>query len=138
LASAGYIVSDGVFGDFELEIEDCMDRPADTGIMVRATAFGAQGFQVLVRHRKCGSIGGFYGNGTRGFHALSYSVDARYDEDGRPTRQVLEDPPTTLEPATEAKRSLLRYSAPATVFFSVCGGRPGTRSVSADKETSPC
>ncbi len=120
LGLGAYIVSEDVFGDFELEIEACMDRPADTGIMVRGTALGAQGFQVLVDHRKSDNIGGFYGNGTDGFHALSYNVDARYDEDGRPTGLVREDRPT----ATEAKRSLLRYSAPATVFFWVCGGRP--------------
>jgi hypothetical protein len=73
----GYLVSEEVFGDFELEIDAWPDWPADTGIMLRVTALGSQGFQVLVDHRKSGGIGGFYGNGIGGFHALSYNVDAR-------------------------------------------------------------
>ena len=41
----GYLVSEDVFGDFELAIDVWPDWPADTGIMVRATAMGSQGFQ---------------------------------------------------------------------------------------------
>jgi hypothetical protein len=114
----GYLVSEEVFGDFELEIDAWPDWPADTGIMLRVTALGSQGFQVLVDHRKSGGIGGFYGNGIGGFHALSYNVDARYDETGQPTGVVLEDPAGTLEPVTKDKHALLRFSAPPEDFFS--------------------
>ena len=31
-----------------------------------------------------GSIGGFYGNGTGGFHAVPFAIDAAYDSAGRP------------------------------------------------------
>jgi hypothetical protein len=79
---------------------------------------GFQGFQVLLDHTKSGGIGGFYGNGIGGFHALSYNVDADYDEDGRPTRLVLEDPTGTLEPVTESKRCLLQFAALSAAFFS--------------------
>jgi hypothetical protein len=114
----GYLVSEDVFGGFELELEAWPDWPADTGIMVRATPLGSQGFQILVDHRRSGGIGGFYGNGIGGFHALSYNVDARYGDDARPTGLVLEDPGTTLELVTDEKRSLLRFAAPPAVFFS--------------------
>lgn len=114
----GYLVSDEVFGDFVLEADVWPDWPADTGIMLRATPRGSQGFQVLVDHRKSGSIGGFYGNGIGGFHALSYGVDVLRGADGQPVGLVEEGPETTLEPITDEKRSLLSFSAPPSAFFS--------------------
>ena len=67
----GYLVSEQTFGDFELELEMNPDWPADTGIMLRRRpGEDWAGFQVLVDHRKSGSIGGFYGNGIGGFHAV--------------------------------------------------------------------
>jgi hypothetical protein len=113
----GYLVTDDVFGDFELLIEARPDWPADTGIMLRSTGRGSQGFQVLVDHRKSGGIGGFYGNGIGGFHALSYNVDVQYGPDGRPVALIEEDPTTTLEPVTDQKRRLLAFAAPAGAFF---------------------
>ena len=77
-----YIVSE-VFGDFALEIEACMDRPAATGIMLRATALGSQGFQVLVDHRKSDSIGGFTATGSMVFMP-KLQRRRSYDEAGRP------------------------------------------------------
>jgi hypothetical protein len=59
----GYLVSEEVFGDFELEIDAWPDWPADTGIMLRATALGSQGFQILVDHRKSGALVGFTASG---------------------------------------------------------------------------
>ena len=53
--------------------------------MVRATAVGSQGFQILLDHRKSGNIGGFYGNGIGGFHAIRFTLDAVTDAAGRPT-----------------------------------------------------
>ena len=113
----GYLVTDEVFGDFELLIEAWPDWPADTGIMVRSTGLGSQGFQVLLDHRKSGGIGGFYGNGTGGFHALSYNVDVRHGPDGQPEALIEEDAATTLEPVTEQKRQMLAFAAPPAVFF---------------------
>jgi hypothetical protein len=79
------------------------DWPADTGVMVRRRPDSWEGFQVLVDHRKSGSIGGFYGNGTGGFHAVPFLLDATYDNEGRPIGLIVEDPTTTLEPMTPDK-----------------------------------
>jgi hypothetical protein len=93
------------------------DWPADTGILLRATEDGTRGFQVLVDYRKSGSIGGFFGNGIGGFHALAFAVDVERDAAGTPVRLVEEDRATTLEPITPAKPALLSYAAPAADFF---------------------
>jgi len=113
----GYLVTEARYGDFELSFEVRPDWPADTGVLVRATAAGTQGFQVLVDHRRSGGIGGFYGNGTGGFHAVAYGVDVIRDASGAPTGLVQDDPATTLEPVTEQKRSMLSYAAPAEDFL---------------------
>ena len=59
-------MSDQTYADFELVLEMKPEWPADTGVMVRRRPETWEGFQVLVDHRKSGSIGGFYGNGTGG------------------------------------------------------------------------
>src|SRR5690242_19922938 len=103
----GYLVSDATFGDFELELEMNPDWPADTGVMLRRRPEAWEGFQVLVDHRKFGSIGGFFGNGVGGFHAIPYVLDVRHDASGTPVSLVVEDPATSVEPFTADKRSLL-------------------------------
>jgi Domain of Unknown Function (DUF1080) len=103
----GYLVTERQFGDFELELEMKHDWPADTGVMLRRRRDSWAGFQVLVDHRKSGSIGGFFGNGTGGFHAVPYVLDATHDDQGRITGLVLEDPATSLEPMTPDKPALL-------------------------------
>ena len=113
----GYIVSDGVYGDFELTFEAKPDWPADTGVLVRATNEGTRGFQILLDHRKSGNIGGFYGNGIGGFHAINFTLDAVYI-DGKPSGLALEDPATTLEPMTPDKPALLSYGASGSTFLS--------------------
>jgi hypothetical protein len=52
--------------------------------------------EVASTARVSGSIGGFYGNGTGGFHAVPFILDATYDSEGRPIGLVVEDPTTTL------------------------------------------
>ena len=103
----GYLVSDRTYGDFELTLEMNPDWPADTGVMLRRRPDSWAGFQVLVDHRKSGSIGGFFGNGTGGFHAVPYVLDARYDDAGRPVGLRIEDPDTSVEPMTPDKPALL-------------------------------
>ena len=56
----GYLVSDRTYGDFELTLQMRPDWPADTGVMLRRRPDSWAGFQVLVDHRKSGSIGGFF------------------------------------------------------------------------------
>jgi hypothetical protein len=115
----GYLLSDKVFADFELVFEARPDWPADTGLLVRTTARGSQGFQVLLDHRKSGAIGGFYGNGIGQFHAVSFNVDAVYNDAGNAAGLKIEDPETTLEPVTDIKRALLNYAIEPREFLRV-------------------
>lgn len=113
----GYLVSDETFGDFVLELEMWPDWPADTGVMLRRRDQTWEGFQVLVDHRKSGSIGGFYGNGVGGFHAVPFVLDVRDDEAGQRIALIEEDPSTSQEPITEEKRSLLTRAGSADSFL---------------------
>jgi hypothetical protein len=103
----GYLITERTFADFELVLEMNPDWPADTGVMLRRRADSWAGLQVLVDHRKSGSIGGFFGNGTGGFHAVPFILDAGYDSEGQPVGLVVEDPATTTEPMTPDKPALL-------------------------------
>jgi DNA-binding LacI/PurR family transcriptional regulator len=111
-----YLLTDETFGDFELSFEARPDWPADTGIILRATELGSQGYQVLLDHRKSGNIGGFYGNGIGRFHAINFNVDVARDR-GRPTGLRLEDPAKSIEPITDAKRALLTRAATGEQFL---------------------
>ncbi len=112
-----YLVSEEVFGDFELIYEARPDWPADTGVYVRASEDGCVGYQILLDHRKSGSIGGFYGNAIGGFHAINWNVDADLDADGNALRIKIEDPATTLEPITPDKPALLTYKISGQEFL---------------------
>lgn len=115
----GYLISEEVFGDFELVFEARPDWPADTGIMLRASSIATQGYQVLLDHRQSGNIGGFYGNGIGRFHAINFNIDARRDNSGAPVGLKSEDPATSIEPLTDQKRALLARAASADEFLSV-------------------
>jgi hypothetical protein len=115
----GYLVSDKEYGDFELMIDIKPDWPVDTGVLIRAAREGVPGIQVLVDHRKSGGIGGFYGNGLGGYHALPYAFDVKRDKDGKAIGLVSESPKTTNEPVTEEKKKLLAYAAPVDEFLSI-------------------
>ncbi|MDR1824155.1 MAG: DUF1080 domain-containing protein [Bifidobacteriaceae bacterium] len=112
-----YLLSDELFGDLELTYEMKPDWPADTGVLLRATDLGSQGLQVLCDHRKSGGIGGFYGNGIGGFHALAFNVDAVFDAAGTPVGIKVETPEETREPVTDAKKALLSYAATPEQFL---------------------
>lgn len=114
----GYLVSEQTFGDFELELEMNPDWPADTGIMIRRRpGEDWAGFQVLVDHRKSGSIGGFFGNGIGGFHAVPFVLDISVDDDGHPNGLIEEDPSTSLEPMTPDKAQLLSRAGDVQAFL---------------------
>lgn len=103
----GYLVSDRTYADFELALEMNPDWPADTGVMLRRRPDTWHGVQVLVDHRKSGSVGGFFGNGLGSFHAVPFVLDVDADASGTPTGLVVEDPATTLEPMTPDKPAML-------------------------------
>ena len=113
----GYLVSERQFGSFELTLEMKPDWPADTGVMIRSLVNPAVGIQVLVDHRRSGSIGGFYGNGVGGFHAIPFTITSTLGTDGHPNGLAEEDPNVSLEPATYLKRDLLRRSANGSSEF---------------------
>lgn len=113
----GYLVSERKFGDFELTLEANPDWPADTGIMVRKRAHSFHGIQILLDHRQSGSIGGFYGNGISGFHAVPYALDAIYDDSGVPVGLREDDPATSVEPMHQGKRGLLTYASDVNEFL---------------------
>ncbi len=114
----GYLLSEATFGDVELELEVRPDWPADTGVMLRRRPDSWEGFQVLVDHRRSGSIGGFFGNGLASFHAVPYALDVEVDPvTGAPVRLVEEDPATSLEPFTQAKRDLLDRAGDPAEFL---------------------
>jgi hypothetical protein len=113
----GYLVSDRVFGDFELQLEMKPDWPADTGVMLRRLPDDWAGFQVLVDHRKSGSIGGFFGNGVGSFHAVPFVIDVSVDAAGNPNGLVEEDPSTSLEPMTTDKVRLLTRAGDVHAFL---------------------
>lgn len=115
----GYLISERAFADFELRLEARPDWPADTGIMLRRSRDTWAGLQVLLDHRRSGSIGGFYGNGIAGFHAVPFALDVRLDADGRPVGLREDDPATSVEPFSSAKRALLTRAAMAEEFLAV-------------------
>ena len=115
----GYLVSEETYGDFELIVEANPDWPADTGIYLRKQPHTFHGIQVLVDHRKSGSIAGFYGNGIGGFHAVPSAIDARYDANGDAIGLGPDDPTTTLERFRDAKRDMLSAAASLDEFLAV-------------------
>jgi hypothetical protein len=112
----GFLVSEREFGDFELVLEAKPDWPADTGVLVRKRPHSWEGIQIVVDHRKSGSIGGFYGNGIGGFHAVSFAFDAELDQHGHVVRLKEDDPATSVEPLDD-KSDLLRYGVSAQEFL---------------------
>ncbi|CVI64091.1 DUF1080 domain-containing protein (plasmid) [Agrobacterium leguminum] len=114
----GYLVSEKTYGDFELIFEAKPDWPADTGIMLRKKPHTFHGLQVLLDHRQSGSIGGFYGNGIGGFHAVPFALDVVLDDVGKPIGLCQDDPKTSIEPFTRAKRDLLTESCSVEDFLS--------------------
>lgn len=95
-----YLVSDGTYGDFELELDAWPDWPVDTGIMLRANKIATLGLQVLVDYRPHGAVGGVYGNSLGGFLAAGFFLDG--DRDGFRASNLKEDfrsdSPTLIKP----------------------------------------
>jgi hypothetical protein len=113
----GYLITERAFGDVELRLEANPDWPADTGVMVRRRRDSWEGLQVLLDHRQSGSIGGFYGNGIGGFHAVPFALDAVRDATGQAIGLRGDDPATSVEPFSESKRAMLTTSAGLEAFL---------------------
>ncbi|MEV0601823.1 DUF1080 domain-containing protein [Streptomyces sp. NPDC050315] len=115
----GYLVSEESFGDFELVLEARPDWPADSGIMIRRRPHSWEGIQVLLDHRRSGSIGGYYGNGIGAFHAVPFALTAEVDDRGNAIGLREDDPETSVEPFSPEKRALLIRSAEVEEFLDV-------------------
>ncbi|MDE0264511.1 MAG: DUF1080 domain-containing protein [Bryobacterales bacterium] len=112
----GYLITDEKFDDFELSLEANPDWGVDTGIMIRATGLGSQGFQVLVDHREGGNIGSFYGNGIGGFNTRQFGFNAIKDTAGK----VVAMTPVAyrdLNPPADPGKSEATWSAGPEAFF---------------------
>ena len=112
----GYLITNERFADFELSLEANPDWGVDTGIMIRATGIGSQGFQVLVDHREDGNIGSFYGNGIGGFNTRQFGFRAKKDSAGNVvgmTPVAYED----LIPQPDPGKSGATWSAAPEAFF---------------------
>jgi hypothetical protein len=112
----GYLITDHEFGDFELRFEARPDWPADTGVMLRRRFDSWEGIQVLIDHRQSGSIGGYYGNGIGGFHAVPFALTRA---DGESGGLVVDDPATSVEPFAQSKADMLEYAATVEEFLAV-------------------
>jgi hypothetical protein len=108
-----YLVTDGAFSDFEIELEARPDWKTDTGVYVRTNAQGNVGFQACIDYRPHGAIGGYYGNGIGGFHACDYCFTGKVDKGGRLVELIPEKP---SEPLDATHRVPLDYSVPAAQF----------------------
>jgi hypothetical protein len=79
----GYLITEATFGDFEMTIDVNPDWSTDSGIMIRATSLGGQGFQVHMDYRMLGSVATFYGNGIGNWRARHYAFNPTRDDAGR-------------------------------------------------------
>ena len=112
----GYLITHEKFADFELSLEANPDWGVDTGVMLRATSIGSQGFQLLVDHRQGGNIGSFYGNGIGGFNTREFGFDAKRDSSGK----VVGMTPVAyraLSPQPDPGKSGATWSAGPEAFF---------------------
>jgi hypothetical protein len=109
-----YLITEKTFGDFELQLDVNPDWSVDSGIMIRATPIGGQGFQVHMDYRYRGSVGTFYGNGLGPFRARQYAYQAKFDAKGN---AIGLEP--CENPEAEAERKRLAWAAPPDTFFKV-------------------
>jgi hypothetical protein len=106
----GYLITEETFGDFELLIDVNPDWAVDSGIMIRATSLGGQGFQVHLDYRMLGSVATFFGNGIGNWRARHYAFNPKLDAGRRAIGLI-------REPAPEEEiRRLAWHSAPEEFF----------------------
>jgi hypothetical protein len=105
-----YLITEETFGDFELLIDVNPDWAVDSGIMLRATTLGGQGFQVHLDYRLLGSVATFFGNGIGNWRARHYAFNPKLDA-GRRAIGLIREP----APDEEIKK-LAWHSAPEAFF----------------------
>jgi hypothetical protein len=78
--NGGVVLSEGVYGDFLLELELHPDWGLDSGLFLRSTPEG-RCYQVMVDAYDGGSVGGIYGEGTGGFYQNNPAWTEHYKKD---------------------------------------------------------
>ena len=111
-----YLVSDGTFADFELDLEARADWRTDTGIYVRTNADGNTGFQVALDFRPHGALNGYYGNNTGRFHACDYCFTGVTNS---ANQLIALKPEKPSEPLDETQHVPLDYAPPAKDFLKI-------------------
>jgi hypothetical protein len=109
-ALGSYLITEETFGDFELLADVNPDWAVDSGIMVRATPIGGQGFQVHLDYRMLGSVATFFGNGIGNWRARHYAFNPKLDASRNAIGLIRE-----LAPDEEI-RKLAWHSAPEEFF----------------------
>ena len=109
-ALGAYLITEETFGDFELLADVNPDWAVDSGIMIRTTPIGGQGFQVHLDYRMLGSVGTFYGNGIGNWRARHYAFNPKLDASHNAIGLVREIAPD------EEIRKLAWHSAPEEFF----------------------
>ena len=105
-----YLITEETFGDFELLIDVNPDWAVDSGIMIRATSVGGQGFQVHMDYRMLGSVATFFGNGIGNWRARHYAFNPKLNAKREAVGLIRE-----LAPDEEI-RKLAWHSAPEEFF----------------------
>jgi hypothetical protein len=105
-----YLITEKTFGDFELLVDVNPDWAVDSGIMLRATPLGGQGFQVHLDYRMFGSVATFFGNGIGNWRARHYAFNPKLDANRQAVGLIREPAPD------EEIQKLARHSVPEDFF----------------------
>ncbi len=93
--NGGIVITDKVYGDFEVIVEMKNDYGPDSGLFLRSTEKGVA-YQYLVDYHEGGSNAGLYGEGFRkGFHLRNYSFGDTPDK----ISEVKSEFPLPVKPA---------------------------------------
>ncbi len=76
--NGGIVLTDELFGDFEVELEMNNDFGPDSGLFLRSTEDG-KAYQAMIDYHGRGNLMGVYGEGLGGFGSSNFSFDGAPD-----------------------------------------------------------
>src|SRR5687768_9121487 len=71
--NGGIVITDQLYGDFEVELEMNNDYGPDSGLFLRSNEKG-QAYQAMIDYHADGNLMGVYGEGIGGFVALNFKT----------------------------------------------------------------
>src|SRR5262245_24408590 len=92
--NGGLVITDGMYGDFEVKLEMRNDFGPDSGLFLRSTEDG-KAYQAMIDYHRGGNLMGVYGEGIGGFSARNFDFKEKV------TEIVKKDAPFAL-PVSEA------------------------------------